>query len=183
MLIVKCYWCALSKGRCVKYINSAKKKWIDINIFKGNEKKLVCRALRWCLLIPFYPTAALEKVDSWNDNPLKKVNAHTWTILTTAPLNHACGFEKEANIVDSVCGLTQSRVDRQVIGGRGGERETGMEQSWKWMQMEARATMGGPGAWRRVYLKKMCSKSSESLNVTRYKWISLIVRFQYFQTH
>ena len=121
----------------LKYINSAE-KWIYINIFKGKEKNQVWRALRWCLLIPFYPTAALEKVELWNDKPLKKVNEHTWTISTTAPLNHACGFEKEENMVKSVCRLTQSRVDRQVIGGRGGERETGMEQSWKWMQIEAK---------------------------------------------
>lgn len=157
----------------LKNINAAKKKWIDINIFKGKEKNQAWRALRWCLLIPFYPTAALEKVDSRNDKPLKKVNAHTWTISTTAPLNHACGFEKEMNIVDSVCGLTQSQVDRQVIGGRGGERETGREQSWKWMQIEARAAIGGPGAWRRVYFKTMCSKSTGGLTVTRYKWMGL----------
>lgn len=114
-------------GRDVlKYINSAKKKWIYINIFKGKENQ-VWKALRWCLLIPFYPTAALEKVESWIDKPLKKVNEHTWTVSTTAPLNHACGFEKEANIVNSVCRLTQSQVDRQVIGRRGGERE---RQAW-----------------------------------------------------
>ena len=29
--------------------------------------------------------------------------------------------------------------------------------------MEARAAMGGPGAWSRVYLKTMCSKSTEGL--------------------
>lgn len=93
---------------------------------------------------------------------LKNANEHTWTISTTAPLNHACGFEKEANMVNSVCRVMQSQVDRQVIGGRGGEKETGMEQSWKWMQMEARAAMGGPGAWRRMFFKKTCLKSKET---------------------
>lgn len=32
-------------------------------------------------------------------------------------------------MVNSVCRVMQSQVDRQVIGGRGGEKETGMEQS------------------------------------------------------
>lgn len=87
-----------------------------------------------------------EKVESWNDKPLKKVNEHTWTISTTAPLNHGCGFEKEENIVNTVWRLMQSQVDRQVMGGWSGEGKTAMEQSWKWMQMEARAAIGGPGA-------------------------------------
>lgn len=128
---------ALGPERCFK-IHKFNRKWIYINIFKAKEKSRVWRALRWCLLILFFPTAASEKVELWNDKPLKKVYEHTWTISTTAPLNHAYGFEKEANMVNSVCRLMQSRVDRHVIGGRGGERETGMEQSLKWMQMEAR---------------------------------------------
>lgn len=58
-------------------------------------------------------------------------------VSATAPLNHACGFEKEVNIVNSVCGLTQSQVDRQVIGGRGGEQRqpwSNHENQCKWRQ-------------------------------------------------
>lgn len=84
---------ALGQRRPFK-IHKFSRKWISINIFKGKEKKRVWRAVRWCLLILFSPTAALEKVELWNDKPLKKVNEHTWTVSTTAPLNHAYGFEK-----------------------------------------------------------------------------------------
>lgn len=76
-----------------------------------------------------------------------------------------------------ICLSTDAKPSGQAGNGRARrgerERETGVEQSWKWMQMEARAAMGGPGAWRRVYLKKICSKSTGSLTLTRYKWIGL----------
>lgn len=53
------------------------------------------------------------------------------------------------------------------------------------MKMNANGGKGNHGRSRSMkkgVLKKMCSKSSGSLNVTRYKWVILILRFQYCQT-
>lgn len=143
-------------------MNSAK-RWIDINIFKAERKKSGPGRTE---VMPINPLPSDRSVGKgrfvkWQA-PKKSERAHLNDLGCSSPQPCLWFWKEEADMANSVCGLTQSQVDRQVIGGqskqtvkgraRARERETGMEQSWKWMQMEVKAAKGG--AWGRV--RKWC---------------------------
>lgn len=164
-----CDWYAGYCKRALKNINSAKGS-IDINIFKGREKKnLVRGALRWCLLIPFHPTGALEKVDSWNDKALKKKSerAHLNDLDYRSPQPCLWFWKEEADTANSVCGLTQSQVDRQVIGVqskqtvKGREREREGDRHGAIMKKNANGGEGSQGRSVGKGSKMMSSRATE----------------------
>lgn len=160
----------LERGFKKHKCSNKKKKWIDINIFKWKEKKPGPKSTEVMPINPLLSDSSVGKgrFKKWQA-PKKSKRTHLNDFDYSSP--QPCLWFWKGDEYSGFCLRTDAKPRRQAGNRRArqGERDS-MEQSWKWMQMEARAAIGGPGAWRRVYSKTMCSKSTEDLLDTN-EWV------------